>query len=125
MCHLLILLGDLTFMGKYIVISNKTQRHTIYLHLETALHVSDGTSTHHQESITLSTASGICHTVTATCRYRERVGTCLSVLWVAYATRSTLKQQLPPGDNPTAVNKYYYYIRVYWNTVRSSPNCPH
>jgi hypothetical protein len=33
---------------------------------------------------TASTASGICHTVTAICRYRGRVGTGLSVLWVAY-----------------------------------------
>jgi hypothetical protein len=30
---------------------------------------------------TVSTASGICHTVTAICRYRGRVGTDLSVLW--------------------------------------------
>ena len=37
---------------------------------------------------TVSTASGICHTVTAICRYRGRVGTDLSVLWVAYATSS-------------------------------------
>jgi hypothetical protein len=53
-CHLLILLGDLTFMGPCILsifqyISNKMKRHTVYLYLETALHVSDGTSTHHQE----------------------------------------------------------------------------
>jgi hypothetical protein len=40
---------------------------------------------------TVSTASGICQTVTATCRYRERVGTGLSVLWVLYTTHSTLK----------------------------------
>ena len=49
---------------------------------------------HHPSSAaqtTVSTASGICHTVTATCRYRGRVGTGLSVLWVAYATHSTLK----------------------------------
>jgi hypothetical protein len=58
------------------------QRYTVYLYLETALHVSGGTSTHHQERIQLSTASGICHTVTAICRYRGRVGTGLSVLWV-------------------------------------------
>jgi len=32
---------------------------------------------------TVSTASGICHTLTAICRYRGRVGTGLSVLWVA------------------------------------------
>jgi hypothetical protein len=50
MCHLLILLGDLTFMDKCIVsMSNKMQRYTVYLYLETALHVSGGTSTHHQE----------------------------------------------------------------------------
>ena len=30
-------------------ISNKMQRYTFYLYLETALHVSGGTSTHHQE----------------------------------------------------------------------------
>jgi hypothetical protein len=40
---------------------------------------------------TVSTASGICHTVTAICRYRGRVGTGLSVLLMAYATHSTLK----------------------------------
>jgi hypothetical protein len=41
-------------MGKFIVsITNKMQRYTVYLHLETALHVSGGTSTHHQERIHL------------------------------------------------------------------------
>ena len=34
-------------------ISNKIQRYTVYLYLETALRVSDGTSTHHQERIQL------------------------------------------------------------------------
>jgi hypothetical protein len=34
---------------------------------------------------TVYTASDICHTVTATCRYRGRDGIGLSVLWVAYA----------------------------------------
>jgi hypothetical protein len=57
-CHLLILLGDLTFKDPCIVsifqyISNKTQRYTVYFYLETALHVSGGTSTHHQERIHL------------------------------------------------------------------------
>jgi hypothetical protein len=32
-------------------ISNKLQRYTVYLYPETALHVSGGTSTHHQEHI--------------------------------------------------------------------------
>jgi hypothetical protein len=57
-CHLLILLGDLTFMGPCILsifqyISNKIQRYTIYLYLETALHVSGDTSTNHQERMQL------------------------------------------------------------------------
>jgi hypothetical protein len=58
-CHLLVLLGDLTFKGPCIVsifqytISNKMQRYTVYLYLETALHVLGGTSTHHQERIQL------------------------------------------------------------------------
>jgi hypothetical protein len=42
------------FMGPCIVsISNKMQRYTVYLYLETTLHVSGGTSTHHQERIQL------------------------------------------------------------------------
>jgi hypothetical protein len=55
-CHLLVLLGVLTFMGpctvsifQYTCISNKMQRYTVYLYLKTAPHVSGGTSTHHQE----------------------------------------------------------------------------
>jgi hypothetical protein len=48
-------------------ISNKIQRYTVYLYLETALHVSGGTFTHHQERI-----------------HPLSVGTGLSVLWVAY-----------------------------------------
>jgi hypothetical protein len=57
-CHLLVLLGDLIFMGPCIVsiiqyISNKMQRYTVYLYLETTLHVSGGTSTHYQERIQL------------------------------------------------------------------------
>jgi hypothetical protein len=34
-------------------ISNRMQRYTVYSYLETALHVSGGTSTHHQERIQL------------------------------------------------------------------------
>jgi len=49
---------DLTFMGTCIVnifryISNKMQLYTVYLYMETALHVSGGTSTHHQERMKL------------------------------------------------------------------------
>ena len=34
-------------------ISHKMQRYTVYLYLETTLHVSGGTSTHHQDRIQL------------------------------------------------------------------------
>jgi hypothetical protein len=45
-------------MGSCIVsifqyISNKMQRYTVYVYLQTALYVSGGTSTHHQERIQL------------------------------------------------------------------------
>ena len=33
----------------FLYIPNKIQRYTVYLYLETALHVSSGTFTHHQE----------------------------------------------------------------------------
>jgi hypothetical protein len=36
---------------QYTCVSNKMQRYTVYLYLETALHISGGTSTHHQECI--------------------------------------------------------------------------
>jgi hypothetical protein len=59
-CHLLVLLGDLTFMVtcivsifQYTCISNKMQGYTVYLYLESALYVSGDTSTHHQERIQL------------------------------------------------------------------------
>jgi hypothetical protein len=44
----------LTFMGPYIVnifqyVSNKMQRYAVYLYMEIAVHISDGTFTHHQE----------------------------------------------------------------------------
>jgi hypothetical protein len=70
-----------------IYIKQAATLHSLF-YLETALHVSGGTSTHHQEHKQLyaSTASCICHIVTATCRYRGRDGTGLSVLWVVYTT---------------------------------------
>jgi hypothetical protein len=54
MCYLLILLRDLTLVGKCIVsVSNKIQGYTVYLYLQTALHVWGGNSTHHQGRIQL------------------------------------------------------------------------
>jgi hypothetical protein len=70
-------LGELLTVFQYTRVSNKMQRHTVYLYLETALHVSGGTSTHNQERIQL--------------HLQHLVFVGLSVLWVAYATHSTLK----------------------------------
>jgi hypothetical protein len=71
---------------QYTCISNKMQRYTVYLYLETALHVSDGTSTHHQERIQLYLQRLVFFTPLL---LPAAIG--LSVLWVAYATHSTLK----------------------------------
>ena len=51
---------------------------------KTAVHVLGGISTHHQEHTTVFTVFGTCETVTATCCYRGRFGTGLSVVWELY-----------------------------------------
>src|SRR5215475_4871400 len=63
------------------------------------------------EHTTASTASGICHTVTAICRYRGRVGTGLSVLWVAYATHTTV-EQFPDINKLFNVVSCWIYIGI-------------
>jgi hypothetical protein len=63
------------------------QRYTVYLYPETALHVLGGTSTHHQERMQLH----LQHLVFVTLLLLSATATGLSVLWVAYATHSTLK----------------------------------
>jgi hypothetical protein len=126
-CHLLVLVGDLTFMGpcivsifQYTCISNKMQLYTIYLYLETALHVLGENSTHHQKRIQLY----LQHLVFVTplllfCRYRGKVGTGLSVLWVAYAlfasisslsgtwrcSNDTKHERRPPEDGQTVMTE--------------------
>jgi hypothetical protein len=57
---------------------------------------------------TVSTAFGICHTVTSICRSRGRVGTGLSVLWVAYANHSTLKPV--PKYNPKSQYIFFFFF---------------
>jgi hypothetical protein len=60
--------------------------------LETALHVSGGTITHHQEHKQLYLQHLIFVTpLLLSAAIVEDFGTGLSVLWVAYATHSTLK----------------------------------
>jgi len=81
------------------------QRYTVYLYLETALHVSGCTTTHHQERIQLYLHHLLfVMQLLQLCRYRGRVGTRLSVLWVAYATHSTLKPAVTVRQIPDAVD---------------------
>jgi hypothetical protein len=47
---------------QYTCISNKMQHYTVYLYLETPLHVSGGTSTHHQKRIQLYLQHIVCVT---------------------------------------------------------------
>jgi hypothetical protein len=74
-------------------ISNKMHRYTVYLYLETALHVLGGTSTHHQERIQLYLQHQVFVTplLLSAAIVKEVEPTGQSVLWVAYATHSTLK----------------------------------
>jgi hypothetical protein len=100
---------------------------------------------------TVSTASVICHTVTAICRYRGRVGTGLSVLWVAYATMNSTSsrpvilpltstmiqpQFSPPLHKLKACTEIYHDPAImhstsshaeslYWTLPRSSHNAVH
>ena len=49
MMHFYICNAMKIYLNIFLYISNKMQRYTVHLFLETALHVSGGTSTHHQE----------------------------------------------------------------------------
>jgi hypothetical protein len=69
---------------------------------------------------TVSTTSGICHTVIVICRYRGRVGTGFSALWVAYHPKHV--EHFPDKINCVTLhlvgyilNKYgtYIYLRQY------------
>ena len=72
---------------------------------------------HHPSSgaqTTVSTASGICHTVTATCRYRGRVGTGLSVLWVAYYPKHV--ERFPDKMNCVTLHHFGYILEYSYDT---------
>ena len=67
---------------------------------KTALHVSGGISTHHQEHTTLFTVISYLLTVTATCLYCGRVEAGLSVAWELYRSAvATAPKQV--GTIPT------------------------
>ena len=53
--------------------TNKMQRYTMVFITVNALHVSGGSSAHHQELKSVYTASGVCRVFSASYRYREWV----------------------------------------------------
>jgi hypothetical protein len=67
---------------------------------------------------TVSTASDICHAVTAICRYRGRDGTGLSVLWVAYTPDDRWKyhpkhvEQFPDINKLCNIASCWIYIGI-------------
>jgi hypothetical protein len=68
------------------------QCYTVYLYLETVPHISGGTFTHHQERILLYLQHLVFVTpLLLSAAIVEVLETGLIVLWVAYATHSTLK----------------------------------
>jgi hypothetical protein len=76
----------------YVYIQQDATLHSL-LYLETALHVSCGISTYHQERIQLYLQHLVFVTplLLSAAIVKELEPTGLSVLWVAYATHSTLK----------------------------------
>jgi hypothetical protein len=124
-CYLLILLGDLTFMGPCIVsifqyISNMMQRYTVYLYLETALHVSGGISTHHQERIQLYLQHLVLVTPlllsAAIVEELELVWLCCG--WRTPPTARSNRFQLIAADNSNGVTSIrccrYSCVRSWW-----------
>jgi hypothetical protein len=66
---------------------------------------------------TVSTASGIFHAVTAICRYRGRVRTGLSVLWVAYAQTGSNSSTIAADSSNGVTNTRccrYSCMRSWW-----------
>jgi hypothetical protein len=69
--------------------SNKMQRYTVYLYLETALHVSGGISTHYQERF--PDINKLCNV--AFCWIYEYIGILLGVHYILHISRIRVKYQ--------------------------------
>jgi len=65
------------------------QRYTMIFITIKALHVSGGSSAHHQELKTVYTASGICRDFTASCRLRQEAVKSRQVPYAVYRVLSS------------------------------------
>jgi hypothetical protein len=96
-------LGELLTVLQYACISNKMQRYIVYLYLETALHVSGSTSTHHQESIQLY----LKHLVFVTpLLLSDAIVEELEPVWVCCAWRTLLMMGMRMPETCWAVSKW-------------------
>jgi hypothetical protein len=91
------------------------QRYAVYLYLETALHVSGGNSTHHQERIQLY----LQHLVVFV--------TPLLLSAISWESWNRFECAVGGVRHPqhTQTGCILLNIHVYWNTIRSSPFSPH
>jgi len=96
--------------SKFQFISKKMQRYTVYLYLETDLHVSGGTTTHHQERIQLYLQHLVFVTIIRCCRY-----SCMRSWWWVVVTPKHVKQ-FP--DINKLFNVASCWIYVYWNFLK-------
>ena len=118
-CHLLVLLEDLTFMGPCIVstfqyISNKMQRYTVYLYLETTLHVSGGSPDdgwkYHPKHVKQFPDINKLWNV-ASCWIYEYIGILLEVYYILHISRirvknSCSKRLIHMYDNKRLIHRY-------------------
>jgi hypothetical protein len=73
-----------------VIISNKMQHYTVYLYLETAIHISGGTSTHHQERIQLYLLCNV-----ASCWIYEYIGILLGARPILHISRLKVNLNRP------------------------------
>jgi len=120
----------LSFQWTSGIINSVTRLHLVgYLYWVTQFILSGNHSTcfgwyHHQSSgvqTTVSTASGICHTIIVICHCHGRVGAGLSVLWVMYATYSTLKPVADNNNDVTNTRCCRYSCLRSWRWVMVPP----
>jgi len=80
------------------------QRYTVVFIAINALHVSGGSSAHHQELKTVYTASGVCRAFSASYRYREGDGTGLCVLLEQHTQTSSISLTIEQHTQASSIS---------------------
>ena len=98
------------------IMTNKMQRYTVFYLCELPYMFQVDPPTHHQEHNTVSRASGICQTVTATCRCRGRVGNADTFVCApddGWRYHPKHVEQFPDINKLCYVASCWIYIRIY------------